>query len=78
MATVSARTPLECLVIRRSDLRTCIAEAPELGWLLLQTVALRLSNVKPTAPGQPDDSSPAQRRWRTMDAATRPEGCACH
>ena len=26
----------ECLVIRRSDLRDCIAEAPELGRLLLQ------------------------------------------
>lgn len=52
MATVSARTPLECLVIRRSDLRACIAEAPDLGWLLLQTVALRLSSATHSAPGQ--------------------------
>lgn len=42
-ATVRAVTPLERLVVNQTDLRACVDQSPEPGWLVLQSVASRLS-----------------------------------
>jgi len=43
VATVSATTPLEVLVLPQRALREAVEEIPGLGWKLLQTVAERMS-----------------------------------
>ena len=42
-ATATALTPLDVLAIARDDLRAAVLTTPELGWVLLETVAQRLS-----------------------------------
>jgi len=49
IATVTATTPLEVLVLPQRALREAVDEVPGLGWKLLQTVADRMS---PDATGQ--------------------------
>lgn len=43
VATVTATSPLEVLVLPQLALRQAVDEIPGLGWKLLQTVAERLS-----------------------------------
>ncbi len=40
-STVQALTPLEYLVISRKVVKECVAESPELAWLLIEAVAHR-------------------------------------
>lgn len=42
-ASVTALTPMELLAISRSDLRASVEQSPQLAWMLLQTVAARLT-----------------------------------
>ncbi len=44
-ASVQALTPLEYLVLEQANLKDCVERSPHLGWLLLQTVANRLSDT---------------------------------
>ena len=43
IATVTATTPLEVLVLPQRALREAVDEVPGLGWKLLQTVADRMA-----------------------------------
>lgn len=43
VATVTATTPLEVLVLPQQALREAVEEIPGLGWKLLQTVADRMA-----------------------------------
>lgn len=44
MATVTAETPMEVLVLDRVALRECVDEVPGLGWKLLETVTERMAD----------------------------------
>ena len=43
-STVQAVTPLEYLVVSRNTVKACVAESPELAWLLIEAVAERASS----------------------------------